>query len=55
MFITFKSALNFRERKETQEQDKYNKAEQKFNEELSKEERMKTQEQEEQGGLVAQF
>ena len=39
------SALNFRERKETQEQDKYNKAEQKFNEELSKEERMKTQEQ----------
>ena len=49
------SALNFRERKETQEQDKYNKAEQKFNEELSKEERMKTQEQEEQGGLVAQL
>ena len=49
------SALNFRERKETQEQDKYNKAEQKFNDELSKEERMKFQEQQEQGGLVAQL
>ncbi|MGC6366951.1 MAG: flagellar export protein FliJ [Candidatus Marinamargulisbacteria bacterium] len=49
------SALNFRERRETQEQDKYNKAEQKFNEELSKEERMKLQEQQEHGGLVAQL
>tara|TARA_A100001015_G_scaffold320095_1_gene445267 strand:- start:1733 stop:2314 length:582 start_codon:yes stop_codon:yes gene_type:complete len=46
------SALNFRELRETQEQDKFNKAEQKFKEELNKEERMKDQEKSEHVGLV---
>tara|TARA_A100001015_G_C15043918_1_gene741955 strand:- start:6005 stop:6619 length:615 start_codon:yes stop_codon:yes gene_type:complete len=49
------SALNFRELRETQEQDKFNKAEQKYNEELNKEERMKDQEKSEHAGLLGQI
>ena len=49
------SALSFRELRETQEQDKFNKAEQKYMEELSKEERMKDQERSENAGLVSQI
>ena len=49
------SALEFRELRETQEQDKFNKAEQKYKEELSKEERLKDQEKTEHGGLVGQL
>tara|TARA_A100001015_G_scaffold295879_1_gene375397 strand:- start:315 stop:887 length:573 start_codon:yes stop_codon:yes gene_type:complete len=49
------SALNFRELRETQEQDKFNKAEQKFKEELNKEERMKDQEKSEHVGLVGEI
>ena len=49
------SALNFRELRETQEQDKFNKAEQKYMEELGKEERMKNQERVENAGLVSQI
>ena len=49
------SALGFRELRETQEQDKFNKAEQKFKEELSKEERMKDQEKSEHSGLLGEI
>lgn len=49
------SALNFRELRETQEQDKFNKAEQKYMEELGKEERMKNQERSENAGLVSEI
>ena len=49
------SALNFRELRETQEQDKFNKAEQKYNEELGKEERMKDQEKAEHSDLFGQL
>ena len=49
------SALNFRELRETQEQDKFNKAEQKYMEELGKEERMKNQERVENAGLVSEL
>lgn len=49
------SALNFRELRETQEQDKFNKAEQKYMEELGKEERMKNQERAENAGLVSEI
>ena len=49
------SALNFRELRETQEQDKFNKAEQKYNEELGKEERMKDQEKAEHSDLYSQL
>tara|TARA_B100001121_G_scaffold310628_1_gene343300 strand:+ start:14224 stop:14865 length:642 start_codon:yes stop_codon:yes gene_type:complete len=49
------SALNFRELRQTQEQDKFNKAEQKYMEELGKEERMKNQERAENAGLVSEI
>ena len=49
------SALAFRELRETQEQDKFNKAELKYKEEVSKEERLKDQEKTEHGGLVGQL
>jgi flagellar FliJ protein len=49
------SALNFRELRETQEQDKFNKAEIKFKEELGKENRLKDQEKSEHTGLVGQL
>ncbi|MEK9728173.1 MAG: hypothetical protein VW397_08745, partial [Candidatus Margulisiibacteriota bacterium] len=49
------SALEFRELRETQEQDKFNKAEQKYKDELSKEERLKDQEKSEHHGLLEQI
>lgn len=49
------SALSFRELRETQAQDKFNKAEQKYMEELGKEERMKYQERIENAGLVSEI
>jgi flagellar export protein FliJ len=49
------SALNFRGLRETQEQDKFNKAEQKYMEELGKEERMKNQERSESADLLSEI
>ena len=49
------SALNFRELRESQEQEKFNEAERKYLRELEKEEQMKEQEKAEQAALVSEI
>jgi flagellar FliJ protein len=49
------SALNFRELKEDEAQDKFNKAKQKYKQELEKENQLKHQEQLEHSGLINQL
>jgi flagellar protein FliJ len=49
------SVLNFRELRETQEQEKFNIAERKYKEELEKEEKMKEQELQERIGLTSEI
>ena len=46
------SALNFRELRESQEQEKFNEAERKYNQELEKETQLKEQEKAEQAALL---
>ena len=49
------SALNFRDLRESQEQDKFNVAEKKYKAELDKEEIMKAQEREEHRGVLGEI
>tara|TARA_Y200000002_G_C22538493_1_gene602879 strand:+ start:36 stop:584 length:549 start_codon:yes stop_codon:yes gene_type:complete len=49
------SALNFRELRESQEQEKYNEAEKKYNQELEKENVMKEQEKLEKSALLEEI